>query len=364
MPGDEVIQTLEKHPLSRAPQKLIALDLRAHNDPSQCEAILQQALDSLGKGDSESLVALARWLNNKQEHQRELDAIPLRRAVQNRELFLQRLDALGALGQWSEIKRLLVSEAFPLDPSVEAMYLARCNQQLGEFTASQNNWQRAFEAAGGDPQKLLTLADYAEKNGATPTAEKAYNTVVREAPHVRLAQQGRLRVAQSSRDTRKIHAVLIYMLKQWPNDSAIQNDEAYTRLLLASAQENKERRFETAEGASQAPSESGGTTAVSSTKEPITVAQLAEQLVQREPASLPHRTLLALARLQSGDAAKALEVYNGIHVAPNAASPSAIAIHAAVLAANGQMESARAEASAVKDEQLLPEEQEMIAKLR
>ena len=109
-------------------------------------------------------------MNSKGEFQRELDTIPLDKALQTRDLFLQRLDALGALNNWAEIKRLLLNETFPLDPVIEYMYLARCNQQLGEVMAGENNWQRALEAAAGDPQKLLTLADYAEKNGATATA--------------------------------------------------------------------------------------------------------------------------------------------------------------------------------------------------
>jgi len=98
-------------------------------------------------------------------------------------------------------------------------------------------------------------------------------------------------------------------------------------------------------------------------EELITVAQVAEQLVQREPASLPHRTLLALARLRLGKPADALAVYNGLHIPRNVSSPSAVAVHAAVLAANGKEEEARAEAASVNPDQLLPEEQALIAKL-
>ena len=89
-------------------------------------------------------------------------------------------------------------------------------------------------------QKLLTLADYAEKNGALDIAETAYSAATNEMPKLRAAQQGRLRVAQAQRDTKKIHAVLADMLKIWPNDTAIQNDEAYTRLLLISSQQSPE----------------------------------------------------------------------------------------------------------------------------
>ena len=60
------------------------------------------------------------------------------------------MDALGALGRWDEIDRLLDSERFPLDPVIQHMYLARANAQLGQEAASKNNWQRALEAAADD----------------------------------------------------------------------------------------------------------------------------------------------------------------------------------------------------------------------
>ena len=91
------------------------------------------------------------------------------------------------------------------------------------------------------------------------------------------------------------------MLNLWPNDSAIQNDEAYTRLLLS-------------------PNDS------SNNDELIAIEHLAEQLVRREPASLPHRTLLALVRLKQHRPVAALQVYDGINVAPNALTPSALAV--------------------------------------
>jgi hypothetical protein len=353
MPDEEVVQALQSHPRSGAPQKLLALDLEMHADGAQRDALIEQAIATWGKAGNEPLAVLARWLNGKGEYQRELDTIPLQRALQTRELFLQRLDALGALGQWDEIKRLLQEETFPLDPVIERMYLARCNQQLGEITAAKNNWQRAIEAAADDQQKLLFLADYAEKNGATEIAAAAYDRIARDTPRARAAQQGRLRLAQQARNTQKIHTILAEMLKQWPDDTAIQNDEAYTRLLMAGAKDEGKRQKE----------EVSGLPPITNNEEPITVERLAEDLVRLEPASLPHRTLLALARLKTGQPAKALEVYSGLHIPPNAAPPSAIAVHAAVLAANGQEEDAQKEAAQIKPDQLLPEEQVLIQKL-
>jgi hypothetical protein len=79
---------------------------------------------------------------------------------------------------------------------------------------------------------------------------------------------------------------------------------------------------------------------------------------------LPHRTFLALARLKQNRAADALAVYDDITVARGALTPSALAVHAAVLAANGRKEEAKSEADQIRADQLLPEERQLIADLQ
>jgi tetratricopeptide (TPR) repeat protein len=299
--------------------------------------LITKAVAQWKDGQADEAAALATWLNGKGEFQRVLDAIPIEKAVQTRELFLQYVDALGGLGRWKEIKELLDRDRFPLEPFVQKMYLARCNAQLGEKAASENNWQRSLETARGDPGKLITLAAYAEKNGATEVAGAAYDEAIAESPKMRAAHQGRLRLAQASGETKKIHAVLAEMLPIWPNDPAVQNDEAYTRLLLVEQSQVESRKEEVGN-----------------------IERLAADLVQREPSSLPHRTLLALARLRLGKFSDAMDAYSGIQVARGALTPSALAVHAAVLAANGRGEDAATEIREVDRKRLMPEEAALV----
>ena len=330
---------LENHPLAKAKHKLLAFDLRMHADPTQREQLIARAIADWKDSDPVDRLDLARWLNSKGEYQRAIDSIPLEKAVQSSDLFLQHLDALGGLGRWNEIEQEIRSGKFPLEPFLEAMYLARCNSQLGEQTASANNWQRALEAAQGDARKLITLAQYAEQNKETEIAEVAYNNAAAITPRLRLAWDGRLRLAQASRDTKKIHAVLANMLALWPDDLAIQNDEAYTRLLLCPPAAPETRHQAAA------------------------IEKLAEKLIQREPHSLPHRTLLALALLRQERAEDALRVYSQLQVKQDEVSGSALAVHAAILAATANLENAKTEAAQLKREQLLPEEQALVKSL-
>jgi hypothetical protein len=347
----ELAQRLASHPLSQPPQKLLALDLQLHLDPSRYEELVAKGIADWKDGEPAAMAALARWLNSKGQYQLVLDTFPLAQALQNRDLLLQHLDALGALSRWDDIRKLLEYEKYPLDPVVQQMYLARCYAQMEQKAGAENSWRRAIEAAGNDPQKLIILANYAEKNGALPVAETAYNSAASFMPRLRMAQEGRLRMAQANRDTKKIHAVLADMLRFWPNDTAVQNDEAYTRLLLM--QQSQVNGYPLSvngkeNGENKEP--------ITDNQELITIEQLAAKLVAREPASLPHRTLLALARLKQQRPAAALEVYANIQVAPNALSLSALAVHAAVLRANGHLDDAKTEEDQIKIDNLLPEE--------
>lgn len=338
----ELAEKLETHPLARVQQKLLAVDLRIREHKETRNELIAQAVERWKNGEPEELAVLATWLNGKGEFQRVLDAIPREKSLLSRDLFLQHLDALGGLGQWKEIKERLDRDTFPLDQVVQKMYLARCNAQLGEKAAAENNWQRALEAARGDPQKLLMLANYAEKNSALEIAGAAYDEAAAEAPKLRAAHQGRLRLVQATNDTKKIHDVLAEMLVIWPNDPAVQNDEAYTRLLLLG---------ERSEDGSQK----------SDAKEELeNIAQLAAKLVEKEPSSLPHRTLLGLARLRLGKFSDAMDAYSNIQVARNALTHSALAVHAAVLAANGKADDAASEIRDLDRRRLLPEEAALI----
>ena len=353
---------LEAHPLAKAPQKLIALDLVEHVDASRRDELIAQGIAQLKNGDANDLFALATWLNSKKEFEKTVEAIPLEKALLSRELFLQYLDALGGLERWGEIKQLLEGDRYPLDPVVQGMYLARCSAQLGEKAAAENNWQRAREAAAGDPGKLITLGDYAEKNGIVDVAQSAFDNAAIQSPKLRLAQQGRLRLAQRSGDTGKIHAVLADMLKIWPNDDAVQNDEGYTRLLLLGSSSSERGARSDQQGESSellAPSSDLQTPS----SELRALSALAEKLVERNPRSLPHRTFLALARLKQNRAANALSVYENITVARGALTPSALAVHAAVLAANGKTEEAKSEVEQIKIDNLLPEERALVEQL-
>lgn len=93
------------------------------------------------------------------------------------------------------------------------------------------------------------------------------------------------------------------------------------------------------------------------------IESLARKLLEAEPDSLPHRTLLALALLKQNRPQDALAVYNGVNASQKELTPSAVVVHAATLALNGREADARIEMSHLPKNKILPEEQALVSQL-
>src|SRR5262249_28987221 len=145
----EVANALENHSDARPYHKLLALELRARQDPALADQYVADAVQRFGnaaslaqtyKGgaelDDETLLALAGWLNNIGRPANTLEVLPPERASQRQDLFLQYLNALGGLQRWNEIKDHLMSERVPIEPVLQHMYLAVAQTHLGSATGA------------------------------------------------------------------------------------------------------------------------------------------------------------------------------------------------------------------------------------
>jgi Flp pilus assembly protein TadD len=328
----KIADALEKHPNARPYHKLLALQLRVQHDPPLLYEFARQAVERFGSGDDETLAALAGWLNEVGRPQKTLDLLPLDRAVKRQDLFLQHINALAALERWNDVKEVLSSERFPLEPVFQHMYLATARTRLGETTAATNEWQRALEA-GNTPEKLLALANYAEQNHANDIADAAYSAAIKLVPQNRSAYAARLRLALASGRTAQALTVAAEIVQLWPNDAAARNQDAYLRLLL------------------------GGTNGAAEAAE-----RQAQVLVAQEPSNWAARATLGLARLRLGRKEDALKAFRDVR-ATGSEPPGALAVRAAILAVNGYEEGARGDARNLGAEHLLPEERALIAPL-
>jgi hypothetical protein len=345
MSATEVADALEKHPDARPYHKLLALELRARHDPGLAEQYISDAVERFGntarlaqayQGGAdladETIAALAAWLNKIGRPAKTLEVLPLERAGQNQDLFLHYLNALTALQRWNEIKDLLMSEHSVVDPVLQHTYLAVAQAHLGSATAATNEWQRALQVAN-TPQKLLALATYAEQNSANDIADAAYAAAIKIVPTNREMYAGRLRIALAAGHTAQAQEITADMARLWPDDAAARNQDAYLRLLLGAL-----------DGAAEA------------------AQRQAQVLVGEEPRNWQARATLGLACLRLGRKQEALAAIREPRVT-GVEPPGALAVRAAILAANGYEDGARNDARLLSAKPLLPEERALIAPL-
>ena len=342
----EIADALENHPDARPAHKLLALEVRARQDPALTDQYVANAVDRFGNAarlaqtyqggaDSadETLLALVTWLNKIGRSAKTLEVLPEARAIQRQDLFFQYVNALAALQRWSEIKDLLLSEHAVVDPMVQHMYLALAQAHLGSATAAANEWQRALQVAN-TPEKLLIVAANAEQNSATDIANAAYSEAIKIAPTNRAAYAGRLRLALAAGKTAQAQTIAAEIAQMWSNDAAARNQDAYLRLLLGASGD---------------------------------VAEAAERdaqvLVAKEPGNWQARATLGLACLRLGRNQEALAAIREPRVTGVEPS-SALAVRAAILAANGYEDGARSDARLLAAKPLLPEERTLIAPLQ
>jgi len=341
----EVANALENHPDARPSHKLLAFEVRARHDPALAEQYIADAVERFGntarlaqtyQGGAdladETLFALAAWLNKIGRPAKTLEVLPEANAIQRQDLFLQYLNALAALQRWSEIKDLLMSEHSVVDPMLQHTYLAIAQAHLGSATAATNEWQRALQVAD-NPEKLLALATYAEQNSANDIADAAYAASIKIVPTSREMYAGRLRIALAAGRTAQAQEIAADMARLWPDDAAARNQDAYLRLLL---------------GASDDAAEAA--------------ERDAQVVVAKEPRNWQARATLGLACLRLGRNKEALAAIREPRVT-GVEPPGALAVRAAILAANGIEDGARNDARLLSAKPLLPEERALIAPL-
>jgi Tfp pilus assembly protein PilF len=328
----EVAGLLEKHPNADVGDKLLALELRAEEDPKNAGDYTKAGMEMF-KGDAEAAPELAAWLYERGQFERVLEVVTPQRATRSKALYLWRIDALAALGRYTELKEMLLGEDAALDQTSQHMYLAAVSAKTGEPVVAANEWERALTAADS-VAKLQMLSRYAEANNEPDIADRASVEVITQNPRQRGAYLARLRLAQAVGNTAGAHKIATQIIHLWPEDTATRFREVYLRLLL---------------GGSPADIESAQ-------------AELDKLATANQSLGWNGRCTVALVYLRNGRPAAALNTLE--QPGPGAPPPpNILAMRANALAANGWKDKARKEAQQLITARLLPEERAMIAPL-
>jgi tetratricopeptide (TPR) repeat protein len=328
----KVLALIRGHPLATEEHRLLALHLELGLHPEERTTILDATVRQYQKADPAARRALGVWLNARGEYERMLAVVPIEEAFKRKDLLLLCLDSLAGLRRWNEIERILGMKNVPLDTAYKELFLARSALELGSATVADMHWRRARIAAGPSSEQLAYIGNYAEKIGQLDQAEAAFRSLSANGATARPALESLLRIAQKRGDVAMLTDTLKTMRERWPQDDSVKNDLAYVNLLMGRAVDES--------------------------------MAAAKELVARSPASLAHRTTLALAAIRKNDPARALAVYQGLTIPWDRVGPGHRAVYAAALGANGKTAEARAEIAALRWEELRPEERELIKSWR
>ncbi len=328
----ECAQLLAAHPNRRLVHEFLALDILLRVDSKKRKEIIVNAVKRFTALGDEASVELGRWLNRNQEYITVAETFTLSAALKNRDLFGVYLDSLAALGRWADVEAAINSKNAPLEKYFSDLYRLRAVKEQGREQLVPLLWSQVHRTAANSPQQLLHLGQYAEKIGSHDEAIKAYRRLTEIPASARDGWIALVRVTQLTGHTRDVRAVLQEMVQRLPNETAAKNDLAYLNLLL---NENV------------AASKATG-----------------EQLYTQSPNMLAHRVTLSLAHLRLKDPAAAAALYKDIKIDWNTISqPGWLAVYAAILAANGEMDAARQFAHQIPTKQLKPEERGLIQPL-
>ncbi|MCW5552622.1 MAG: hypothetical protein KIS67_10755 [Verrucomicrobiae bacterium] len=218
----EILSRLEQHPLAGITHRLMILEQRMLLAPEQREAILNQAVNHYRTiSDPAALNSFAVWLNQREEYERTLVALPFETALQRRELFLPHADALASLGRWEELGRILDGRRVPLETVFVEAFQARCATKTGNAPAAAAHWRRALLSAERKPEQLHWLARYAEKAEELARARKAWRMLIGCVTDARPAYQALLELTAKSGEATELADLLDEMSRRWPDDPAL-----------------------------------------------------------------------------------------------------------------------------------------------
>ncbi|RYD62216.1 MAG: hypothetical protein EOP83_15180 [Verrucomicrobiaceae bacterium] len=228
---DRLIPALRGHPLAEETHRLKALELELIRSPENRKAFLDAAQERYAAAEPERLRLFAAWLSLQGEHERALRVLPGDQAFTRKDLFLVRVDAMAALGQWNEILHDLKKDRAPLEQPLVHLFQARCWKELKDEERAAMAWRSALDSARGDVNMLRYIAGYAEKVGAPEQAERAYRALTQNSKTARFAFEALLRLTPPS-ETHRLRDLLAEMAQRWPKEIALTNDLAYLNTLL------------------------------------------------------------------------------------------------------------------------------------
>ncbi len=333
------IDAAERHPKASARLRVLAWNLQVVNKAEDADKFFAAFVAKWRDSPLPQRLEAARWLNQNGRARLTVDISGPQKDV-SEDWFLVHLDALAAVGDWKGVLENLeakTGQAAAMSGALRALYRFRAQSELHLPVNSEETWRDIQIQLQGEPvQTQVYVGQYAEKTGALKQAVAIYRRVLDEAAAPAnfertvpkdaklVCYTGLLRNIPATAPVAEVLPLLEALVADFPELEEARNDVTYLRLLKG--------------------------------KPTDAMRQDAAKNLQKSPAMLAYRTTAALLELRAGNATAAEKLYDGWKIDWDGAADRFKAVRAAVLAAVGQEEQAKAMRTTVQESNLRPEE--------
>jgi hypothetical protein len=311
--------------------ELMAADLAIKGDPSTKEAVVARLVKGRRLAPRDAQLDLARWLNGRGCQKEVIAMAGTDRPANDTDWLLIVLDAKSALGELKDISPMLATPAGSgIQDAVRHLYLARIAMMNGNDTLAEEEWRSVGASLHLEkPETLAYIAGYEEQIGAYERAARTYREIAdREATKVN-GLVGLIRCQPRDASAKKLIPFYEELEVALPDNQDVACDLAYLRLLAM--------------------------------EDVALAAASAEKLYLAQPNALTRLSTAALARLRTGNATGAMELYRDKEIDWNGAAAPWRAVRYAVLRANHMDREAALIRDSIDPNQLRPQERELIA---
>ncbi|MDB6172520.1 MAG: hypothetical protein JWL59_1831 [Chthoniobacteraceae bacterium] len=304
-------------------EQIAGMDLSLRRFPGEKNALISKFLEQHPVLTPAEKATLGAWLTSRK---RFIDVLALGTAKELKSeaalLFLH-VNALESLWRFEEIDALLQSEDLTVPEWTRQILLAHSCVINKRPEQADEHWEKAKEAAAGNPQALRSVAHFADEHHYDKIAAQMYWKLSDVESLTRF-----LALCKRTRDLPEKQRVLSRLAQLLPADLGIQNDLALNSLLLGD-----------------------------NSKSPGVIAR---RLSEEEPLNDAFRTTYALSCLRAEHPDKAIALVGNRSFPGEKAPAIRQAIYAAILGANGFTKEAKAWAHFLPRHELAAEELELI----
>lgn len=325
--ADQLQERLETHPDKTDQIRFTVLSGLVTTQPAKKKDIFKAELERMKSLTEEQLLPSLGWLLKEKQPQHVVEFRPRDFFTKSPTLIQPYLQALGDLGRWEEVDRLLSRPAgMPVSSAFISFWRAKATHKLDdEPTRVRQHLATVYEATGRgrDAPIAAAAAALAEETGLWDTASKFYAGLAEHQPAQNLIMLEKVHeMSLRSRDSEAALASSSRLLSLRPENRRYLFDELYLHLVCG---KDIESHF-------------------------AQISAISHTLTSDE-----ERLCLALAAYRLGDLTELRQHLNAVQD-PRALKPGQRAVHAGLLSISGQVGHAFQTAEQVPTSLLLKEE--------